>query len=77
MYKTRNKRILKKFKDLRKKWFVVSSHVYSVEDEYGGHFEDMCEFDYIEWKESVALRNKLDDRMEYMINKYGLSEYCG
>lgn len=51
MYKTRNKRILKKFKDLRKKWFVVSSHVYSVEDEYGGHFEDMCEFDYIEWKE--------------------------
>jgi hypothetical protein len=75
--RTRNKRILKKFKNLRKEWFAVSSHIYSLEAEYNGHFEDMCEFDYNEWKESVALRDRLDARMDYMINKYGLSEYCG
>lgn len=75
--RTRNKKILKKFNQLRKDWFTISSHVYTIEETYNGHFEDMCEFDYNDWKESLVLRNKLDDRMDYMINKYGLSEYVG
>ena len=70
MFKTRNKRIIRKYKQLLQQRFHLESHAYCIAVEYGD--EPMCGFDAEEYGCTSDSISALNDRIERMERKYSL-----
>lgn len=70
MFKTRNKRIIRKYKQLLQQRFHLESHAYCIAETYGD--EPMCVFDAVEYSRTSDSISALNDRIERMERKYGL-----
>ncbi len=68
--KTRNKRIIRKYKRILQQRFRLESHAYCITETYGD--EPMCGFDAEEYGCTSDSISALNDRIERMERKYGL-----
>lgn len=69
-YKTRNHKMIRKYKQLLQQRSHLESHAYCIAETYGD--EPMCGFDAEEYgctSDSISALNKRIERMEH---KYGL-----
>lgn len=69
-YKTRNHKIIRKYKQLLQQRFRLESHAYCIAETYGD--EPMCGFDAEEYGCTSDSISALNDRIERMERKYGL-----
>lgn len=73
MFKTRNKRRIRKYNSMLDERKTLCNHAYCIASAYNS--EPMCDFDCAEYSFTIERIERINTRIERMGRKYGLGGY--